>query len=163
MDKGQEHHIEFLETGEDAPKIFEATEQSLDFIASAVHGAIVFPSREAVLFRRNNGDEAKIEGQLPSATSFVGSVHPQVHRPSRRPEPTEEFAPFWRVVGIARRKGKGYRGSRVRRDEVNFGGPAATRFANGLRAVFFNAPVPSGCTLTAVLSNDTASILTRTS
>ena len=136
MDKGQEHHIEFLETREDAPEPFEAAKQSLDFIASAVHGAIVFPSGEAVSFRGNNGDEAEIEGQLPGVIPLVGSIHQQVRRPSRRTQPAKEFAPFRRVMSIARRQGKGYRGSRVRRDEVDFGGPAATRFANGLRAVF---------------------------
>ena len=33
---------------------------------------------------------------------------------------------------------------------MNLGGPASTRLADGLRAVFFSAPVPSGCTLTMV-------------
>ena len=35
---------------------------------------------------------------------------------------------------------------------MNLGGPSAARLADGLRAVFFRAPVPSGWTLTAVLS-----------
>jgi hypothetical protein len=34
---------------------------------------------------------------------------------------------------------------------MNFGGPSAAGFADGLRTVFFNAPVPSGWTLTVVV------------
>ena len=45
---------------------------------------------------------------------------------------------------------------------MNLGGPAAPGLADGLRSVFFNAPVPSGCTLTMVLSIETASSLMRT-
>ena len=44
---------------------------------------------------------------------------------------------------------------------MNLGSPASTRLADGLRAVFFSASVPSGCTLTMVLSSDRASILIR--
>jgi len=45
---------------------------------------------------------------------------------------------------------------------MNLGGPAAAGLADGLRAVFFSAPVPSGCTLTLVLSSPAASSFTRT-
>ena len=45
---------------------------------------------------------------------------------------------------------------------MNLGGPAAPGLADGLRSVSFNAPVPSGCTLTMVLSIETASSLMRT-
>jgi hypothetical protein len=44
---------------------------------------------------------------------------------------------------------------------MNLDGPAASGPADGLRSVFFSAPVPSGCTFTMVLSSDTASILMR--
>ena len=45
---------------------------------------------------------------------------------------------------------------------MNLGGPTAPGLADGLRSVFFNAPVPSGCTLTMVLSIETTSSLMRT-
>jgi len=35
---------------------------------------------------------------------------------------------------------------------MNFGSPSCSRLADALGAVFFRAPVPSGCTLTIVLS-----------
>src|SRR3954462_3111430 len=44
---------------------------------------------------------------------------------------------------------------------MNLCGPSAARLSDGLRAVFFRAPVPSGWTLTMVLSRETASILMR--
>jgi hypothetical protein len=40
--------------------------------------------------------------------------------------------------------------------------PSAARLADGLRSVFFNAPVPSGWTLTVVESRLTASMRMRT-
>ena len=50
-------------------------------------------------------------------------------------------------------------GARVRGDEMDLRVPSTTGLADSLRTVFFRAPVPSGCTLMLVLSNDTASIL----
>jgi len=67
------------------------------------------------------------------------------------------------VGGLAGRQVKYDRRDCVRLDQVNCclagvpaGISATTAFADGLRAVFFNAPVPSGCTLILVLSSDSA-------
>lgn len=43
---------------------------------------------------------------------------------------------------------------------MDFGGPASAAFTNGLRAVFFKAPLPSGWTLIDVLSRESASMET---
>jgi hypothetical protein len=43
-----------------------------------------------------------------------------------------------------------------------FGVPVPARFSDGLRSVFFKAPVPSGCTFTEVESREKASIRRRT-
>lgn len=75
MDKGQEHHIEFLEAREDAAKALEPTKQPLDFITPVVHGSIVLPCGDAVLLGQHDRNEAKIESQLPGIVAFVGSVH----------------------------------------------------------------------------------------
>ena len=64
-DKGQEHHVEFLDAREDATEALEATKQPLDLVASAVHGAAVLPGRDATLLWRDNRDEAEI--RLPVA------------------------------------------------------------------------------------------------
>lgn len=60
---------------------------------------------------------------------------------------------------LAWRQREGHGCARVHREEVDLGIPAAMGLADSLRAVFLGAPVPSGWTLTLVLSNDTASIL----
>ena len=162
MDKGQEHHVKFLEAGEDATKAFETAKQPLDFVASLVHGPVVFPSGEAILLGRDDGDKAKIESQLTGVVSFVGPIHQQVNRPRCRAEAIQKFASFRSVVRVAGRKREGNRCSRIGGDQMDFGRPAAPRLAYGLRTVFFRAPVPSGWTLIEVLSKETASILTRT-
>ena len=162
MDKGQEHHVKFLEAGEDATKAFEAAKQPLDFVASLVHGPIVLPGRESVLLGWNDRDKAQIESQLAGIVSFVGPIHQQVNRPSCWSQTIQKFATFRRVMGVTGGKREGNRCSRVGCHQMNLGCPTAPRFAYGLRTVFFRAPVPSGCTLIDVLSKETASILTRT-
>ena len=162
MDKGQEHHVKFLEAGEDATKAFETAKEPLDFVASLVHGPIVLPCGTSVLLGRNDRDKAQIESQLAGIVSFVGSIHQQVNRPSCRSQTVQKFASFRCVVGVTGRKREGNCCSGVGCHQMNLGRPATSRLAYGLRTVFFRAPVPSGCTLIDVLSRETASILTRT-
>lgn len=162
MDKREEHHVELLEAREDAPEALEATKQALDLVATAIHGTIVIPGRDAVVLGRHRRDETEVERQLSRIVAFVGPIHQQVDRPSGGAKTVQQRSSLGRVVGIAGRQREGYRGSRVRRDEMDFGGPASARLSDRLRAVFFNAPVPSGCTLIEVLSSETASTLTRT-
>jgi hypothetical protein len=71
VDEGDEHDVQFVESGEDPAKIFEASEQPLDLVMALVHFAIVFPRFKAVALWRNNGDEAQIECQLPGFVAFV--------------------------------------------------------------------------------------------
>ena len=162
MDKGHEHHVKFLESGEYATKAFEAAKQPLDFVAPLVHGSVVFPSGEAILLGWNDRDKAQIEGQLAGVVSFVGSIHQQVNRPRCRAEAIQKFASFRCIVRVAGRKREGNRCSRIGCHQMDFGRPSTTRLTYGLRTVFFRAPVPSGCTLIEVLSKETASILNRT-
>jgi len=162
VDKSQEHHVEFFESGEDATKAFQAAEQSLDFVAAPVHGAVIFPGSDTVLLGRHDRDEAEVQGQLPSFVALVGTIHEQVDRPCSPPQFTQQLSPFRSIVRLARRQGERYGRSGIRGNQMNLGGPPAARLADGLRAVFFSAPVPSGWTLTEVLSSDTASILIRT-
>ena len=44
-------------------------------------------------------------------------------------------------------------------NHVNLGCESSVRAADGLRLVFFNAPVPLGCTFTDVLSSEQTSTL----
>src|SRR5208337_118242 len=93
---------------------------------------------------------------------LVGSIHEQVQRSGQRPEAAQKIASGLGVGGLARRKREGYGRSSIRGNHMNLGGPSAPGFSDGLGSVFFNAPVPSGCTLTMVESILTASILMRT-
>ena len=162
MDKSQEHYVEFLESREDATKAFESAKQSFDFVTPSVHGAIVIPRSDSILLWRNDRNKAKVKCQLSCVVAFVRTIHQQVNRPRCRPQPVQQATSFGRIVGIARRQRECKGRSGICGNQVNLSCPAAPRFAYGLRAVFFNAPVPSGCTLTEVLSSDTASILMRT-
>ncbi len=162
MDKSPEHHIEFLESGEDAAKAFEAAEQPLDLVAPPVQGAVIVPSGDAVLLGRHDRDEAEGQGQLPGFVALVGAIHEQGDRPCRPAQLAQQLAAFRRIVRLPWRQGERQGGFGVRGNQMNRGGPSAARLADGLRAVFFNAPAPSGWTLTEVLSSDTASILIRT-
>ena len=137
MNKGHEHHVKFLESGEDATKAFEAAKQPLDFVASLVHGSVVLPRGEAILLGWNDRDKAKIEGQLAGVISFVGPIHQQVNRPRCRAEATQKLAPFRCVVRVAGRKREGNRSSRIGGYQMDFGRPTAARLAYGLRTVFF--------------------------
>ena len=162
MDKGKEHYVELLESGKDSAKAFEAAEKPFYFIASSIHDSVVFPSGDSVLFGRDDRDKSEVQCQLAGFVALVGAVHEQVNRPCCRSQLGQQFSSFGRIVGLTRRKRELYSRSVIRGNQMNFGGPSATRFSDRLWAVFFNAPVPSGCTLTAVLSRDTASILMRT-
>ena len=162
MDKGEKHHVQLLESGEDSAKALESAKESLDLVAATIHGTIVLPGGHSVRFRRDDRDIPQIEGQLTGFIPFVGPIHEQVNRPGGGSECLQEFASLRGIVGLTGRQGKRYGRSSIRGNQMNLGIPSASRFADGLRSVFFNAPVPSGCTLIEVLSKDTASILIRT-
>jgi hypothetical protein len=49
-----------------------------------------------------------------------------------------------RIVVVTRRKSNNYGRSSIRSNHMNLGIPSAAGFADGLRSVFFRAPVPSG-------------------
>ena len=84
-----------------------------------------------------------------------------MQRSIRRAQAGQQRAALGRVVRLTRRQREGYGRASIRGNQMNLGVPSAAGLADGLRAVFFSAPVPSGCTLMLVLSNDTASILMR--
>jgi hypothetical protein len=75
MDKGQEHHIEFLETGEDPAKALESAKEALDLVTAAVQGTVVLPGDEAIPFGRNDGEVANIKGLWAGFVAFIGAVH----------------------------------------------------------------------------------------
>ena len=134
MKEGEEHDVEFIETGEDTPKTLESAEEPLDFVPAAVEHAVVFPRLQAVALGRHDGNPPKIQSQLAGLVVLVGTVHQQ----------RQQIAALRGVVRLAGRERKRYRRSSIRGNQMNLGGPSTAGFADRLRTVFFNAPVPSG-------------------
>src|SRR6478752_8413804 len=91
-----------------------------------------------------------------------GCLRDKKRRREQSEQLTQQLPAFWTVVCLSRGQRERYGRSSIRGNHMNLGGPSPARFADGLRAVFFSAPVPSGCTLIMVLSRLTASILIRT-
>ena len=161
-DESKEDDIEFIEAGEGSTEALEPAEEPLDFIALAVDGFVVLPWLQAVALGRHYRNKAEIQGQLPGLVVLLGAVHNQMQRRGQRPRARQQLMASLGVGGLTVRERKGYGRSSIRGNQMNLGGPSATGLADGLRSVFFNAPVPSGCTLTMVESRETASILMRT-
>ena len=144
MKEGEEHDVEFIETGEDTPKTLESAEEPLDFVPAAVEHAVVFPRLQAVALGRHDGNPPKIQSQLAGLVVLVGTVHQQRQRRGQRPQAGEQIAALRGVVRLAGRERKRYRRPSIRGNQMNLGGPSTAGFADRLRTVFFNAPVPSG-------------------
>ena len=144
MNKCDKHHVEFLKTRKDAPKALEPAKQALNFVTTSVHRTIIFPSVNSITFGRNYRHKAKLQRQLTRLIPLVGAIHQKVEGTVGRTESIEQLTAFRRVVRLAWRKGKGYSRSSIRGNHMNLGAPSSARLADGLRAVFFNAPVPSG-------------------
>ena len=144
MNEGHKHHVEFLESGEDAPEALEPAKQALNLVAALVHLAVVLPGRDSIRLRWHDRDETQVQCQLPGLLAFVGAVHQQMNRPTRLAQTPQERAALGCIVRLAWRECEGDGGSSIRGNQMNLGSPPAAGLANGLWAVFFSAPVPSG-------------------
>jgi hypothetical protein len=107
--------------------------------------------------------KAKVQSQLSGFVAFVRPIHQQTAAPGQVWQRAQQFPPRRSIVGLSGGQGERDSTPSIRGNHMNFGAPSASGFTDGLRAVFVRAPVPSGCTLTIVLSRLTASILIRTS
>src|SRR6516225_10002922 len=123
--------------------------------------AIVIPGFAPVRFGRHHRNHIQFQHQLPSFVALVGPVHHQRHFHRQRTEFQQQLPPHRSIVRFSRRQAENYCRSSVRGNQMNFGVPSSARLADGLRSVFFKAPVPSGCTFTEVESKLKASILSR--
>src|ERR687892_1417034 len=142
-------------------KPFEPAEQALDLVAPAIEAAVVGPGVEAVGVGRYDRLEAELQHQLPGLVAFVSPVHHHRHLFGASMPAGEQLASFGGIVRLSGRQGEGQGHSFIRGNQMKLGGPAAARLADGLRAVFFRAPVPSGWTFTLVLSKPTHSTRMR--
>src|SRR5690606_1325072 len=139
-------------------KSFQSTKQSLHLIALFIKLPIIFPRRNPIAFRWHNRLHAKIKYELPSLITFVSLIHNDFSSlPATIFHGFQQLPAFGSITRIARGKRKCHCSSIVCSNHVNFCCSSRPRLTNRLWTVFFNAPVPSGCTFTAVLSNETAS------
>ena len=99
--KSEEHHIEFIETREDAPEAFEPTEEPLDFVAAAVEQAVVFPRLQTAPTGRHDGNPSKIQRQLAGLIVLIGAIHQQRYRLGQRPQSGQQIAALHSVVRLA--------------------------------------------------------------
>jgi len=95
---------------------------------------------------------------LAGLVALLSPIHDEVAALRPTPPSQEQLSSFRAIARLSRRESESQGASSIRGDQMNFGGPSASGFADGLWPVFLKAPVPSGCTLTMVLSKDTASI-----
>ena len=162
VEEREENDVEFVEAREDAAKALEPLEETFDLIAFAVQSFVILPGIQAIAFGPNHGDIVEFQRQLPDFVVFLGPIHDQMQRLGQWSDAAQQIAPRFGVGGLAGQKRETYRRSSIRGNQVNLGGPSAAGLADSLGTVFFNAPVPSGCTLTMVESSLTASIRMRT-
>jgi len=54
IDNGEEDHIEFFESGEDAAEALQPAEEAFHFVTLLIEFAVVFPGIEPVGFWRNH-------------------------------------------------------------------------------------------------------------
>ena len=131
MDKASEDDIEFFKALEDTAK------QPFDFIALSIHGFIVFPRIQTITLGRYDGDIAEIERPLACFIAFVGAVHDQRGGLCHRPKIDQKLASCGRIVILAGGESEGDCAAITRGNQMNFGGPATSGFADGLGTIFF--------------------------
>lgn len=144
MNEPDEHYVEFLKSGEDAPEAFKSSEQAFDLITPPVHDLVIFPGLHAIGLGRYDGNKSQVHRQLSGFVALVCAIHQQMDRPVGFAQAADPLAPLGGIMDVAWREGKGYGRSSIRGNHMNLGGPSPPGFADGLWAVFFNAPVPSG-------------------
>lgn len=161
VDEGCEHDVQLVVAREDASEGLEATEEAFDLVSAAVEPCVVRPGPSAVGLGRHGRVESQIHGELSGFVAFVGSIHDDRDRVLGPGQALEKGSAFGRISALPGRQGEGDGSPIIRGNHMNLGAPSSARAPDRLRAVFFSAPVPSGCTWTMVLSKESASTRMR--
>jgi len=156
--KSRKHRIQLVVSRENSAKAFKTEKISLYFIALLVSFLVVFPWLFAIAFRRHHGNEAFLNNLSPHLIALVGLIHKHIDLLRQPLHSLKQLLSLRRIMVAAWRQRENH--SRTVRcgDHMNFGGEASAGTPDALLSSFFKAPVPSGCTLTVVLSRQTASI-----
>lgn len=144
MYEGDEHQIELVESTEDSAKSLQPPKQSFDLVTLLVDLAIVFPGLQSLGIGRHDRIEAQLQRQLPRVVSLIGAVHDQVAMSLGTGQRAHQRSTGRPISGLPRTQGEGEDTAIIRGSQMNFGGPATSGSTDGLCAVFFRAPVPSG-------------------
>jgi len=157
-DKSGEQHIEFVEAAKDPAVGLQTAEKPLNFIAAAIHHPVICPRNKALGIGGYHRHIPQVIRQTPRFIAFVSPVHDQVTTRGNRTARLQQFPALGRIARLACGELEPQRAARICGNHMNLGRPSAARASDGLRAVFFKAPVPSGWTLMIVLSRHTCSI-----
>ena len=144
MDERREHHIEFVEAREDSPKALEPTKQPLNLVAAAIHELIIFPGAATSLEGWHDGCKPKSQDQLACVVPLIRSVHDHGDQGFGWIQGAQQPASFRGIMALAWGEREGDGCSSICGNHMNLGGPSSSGLSDGLRSVFFNAPVPSG-------------------
>ncbi len=156
-DESEIHDIKLVEAREDSAKALESPEQALDLVAPPVPFPVVFPGGDATAFRRDPGREAEVGNPPAGFLVFIGPIHDQCRSVRRFLQPLPELPPLRGIVRVAGRAREGNGRWGIRGHQRKRGVPPAPGLSDARGAVFFRAPVPSGCPLMRVLSRPMAS------
>ena len=100
MDGGEVDLVQFVAAEGNPTEALEAAEESFDFVAPAITGAVVGPGLAPVGLGRDDGLIAELGGQSPGGVVFVGAVHDQGRRAADRSESLQQLASAGRVVAL---------------------------------------------------------------
>ena len=144
IDKSQKDDIKFVIAGKNTAKTLDATKKSLNLITLFVQFLIVVPRLFTIALWRNNRHIAKLHSQSSRLVPLISPVHQEVNRMVHRTELLQKGTTFWTVATVSRRQRKDYPIPIRCGNHMKFGVPSAPCPSDGLRPVFFKAPIPSG-------------------
>ena len=152
MDKSQKDNIKLIITGKNEAKTFDTAEKSLDLIALLVQLFIIVPRIFAIAFGWDNRCITKFHGQSPGFIPFIwpGPSEDKLDGPLDRASATEYVPPDHRRS--FRRTVKGLPHPYQMRRPYEAWCSIHLVFFRWIELRFFNAPIPSGCTLMQVES-----------
>ena len=144
IDKSQKDDIKFVIAGKNTTKTLDAAKKSLNLITLFVQFLIVVPRLFTIALWRNNRHIAKLHSQSSRLVPLISPVHQEVNRMVHRTELLQKGTTFWTVATVSRRQRKDYPIPIRCGDHMKFGVPSTPCSSDGLRPVFFKAPIPSG-------------------
>ena len=144
IDKSQKDDIKFVIAGKNTAKTLDAAKKPLNLIALFVQFLIVVPRIFTSAFGWNNGHIAKIHCQRSRLIPLISPVHQEVNRMIHWTELLQKGTAFRTIATVSRRQRKDYPIPIRCGDHMKFGVPSTPCSSDGLRPVFFKAPIPSG-------------------